>query len=437
MDTTYFPKPVPAEDMGEQWKHYCFAGFYIVGCGIKLTTQPNGTLSPADGVVRFDIETYKHSDTTTPKNTLQYSGTLTAVPGSGYCSDDSYGTKEACHAQNENWIEEGVFEKLYYFAKGEDVVLADRVFSIKLVNDITLMAEPVESGEVYTRDEKTSSNSWSGICMETAILLRMRPDLPDALLMTRLASSGLGSDRANVEIRERWGGNDDTRISSAITKGIDTKGDMMFSTLKKDGTPDITKAPKKIWQNYENYGIIKNLFGQPNLPHKMGDSVQQDNAMKDTYLNLMLQFASGQDVSSQNYINFNPIYDSAREMFHRNLRMIPRTSLVDYKYIYDEKDYVCKYTAPETTTWIPYPTETQTFEDSETKVIEKPEIENTLECAKLGDGHSWSKGRTKSVLTFNRYVDLYGDPNLPEVEGMYKADLDDDPKVGDRIAPSP
>ena len=455
METTYFPKPVPEEDIGEQWKHYCFAGFYIVGCGIKLTTQPNGTLSPraycfdrkivADGVIRFDIETYKHSDINTPtwtpnsplRNTLEYSATLTPVPGSGYCSDDPDKTKEECHAAGGDWIEEGVFEKLYYFAKGEDVVLADRVFSIKLVNDITLMAKPVESDGVYTRDEKTSSNSWSGICMETAILLRMRPDLPDALLMTRLASSGLGSDRANVEMKERWGGDDDTKISSAITKGIDTKGDMMFSTLKKDGTPDITKAPKKIWQNYENYGIIKNLFGQPNLPHKMGDSVQQDNAMKDTYLNLMLQFASGQDVSSQNYINFNPIYDSAREMFHRNLRMIPRTSLVDYKYIYDEKDYVCKYTAPETTTLIDDTTETQTVEDSETKVIEKPEIENTLECAKLGDGHSWSKGRTKSVLTFNRYVDLYGDPNLPEVEGMYKADLDDDPKVGDRIAPSP
>lgn len=421
METTYFPKPVPGEDLGEQWKHYCFAGFYIVGCGIKLTTAPSGGLTPVYGVVKFNVETYKHSDINTPKNTLQYSATLTAVPGSGYCSDDSYGTKEACHTAGSDWIEEGVFEKLYYFAKGEDVALADRVFSIKLVDDITLMAEPVESEEVYTRDEKTSSNSWSGICMETAILLRMRPDLPDALLMTRLASSGLGSDRANVEMKERWGGDDDTRISSAITKGIDTKGDMMFSTLKKDGTPDITKAPKKIWQNYENYGIIKNLFGQPNLPHKMGDSVQQDSAMKDTYLNLMLEFASGQDVSSQNYINFNPIYDSAREMFHRNLRMIPRTSLVDYMYVYDEKDYVCKYTVP----------------NSETKVIEKPEIENTLECAELGDGHSWSKGRTKSVLTFNRYVDLYGDPNLPEVEGMYKVDLDDEPKAPERIAPSP
>jgi hypothetical protein len=68
---------------------------------------------------------------------------------------------------------------------------------------------------------------------------------------------------------------------------------------------------------------------------------------------------------------------------------------------------------------------------------EMPEIENALECAELGDGHSWSKGRTKSVLTFNRYVDLYGDPNLPEVEGMYKVDLDDEPKAPERIAPSP
>ena len=112
--------------------------------------------------------------------------------------------------------------------------------------------------------------------------------------------------------------------------------------------------------------------------------------------------------------------------------MKDENTLVDYKYIYDKNDYVCKYATP-----LEDKTVLEPKRGSDGVEYEMPEIENALECAELGDGHSWSKGRTKSVLTFNRYVDLYGDPNLPEVEGMYKADLDDDPKVGDRIAPSP
>ena len=407
--------PVPVD---EQWKHYCLAGYYIVGCGIKVQTTTSGTTPTT---LQFTIEEYKYSDTSSAQKTQTIGIDVKVVPDTGYCVDSGQSTKEECLAANSTWIEEGVFEKLYYMARGEDIALKERCFAIKTNQDITFLKKPALNSGNYERDSKLSSNSWSGISMETAILLRMRPDLPDALLLLRLSSSGLGSDRTKAGFHERWGGDDEgNTIDSALLKGIDTKGDMMFSTLKKDNTPDISKAPKKIWQNYEDYGIIKNLFGMPNLPHKLTKSAQQDNAMKDTYLNLMAEFSTGQSFSSQNYINFNPIYDSAREMFHRHLRMIPRTSLEDYEVIYDEEDYVCKYQS-----------------EYQPKKLEKPEVENKLECTNLGEGHSWEKGRTKSVLTFNRYVDLYGDPNMPEVEGMYKQELEDEPKAPNRIAPAP
>jgi hypothetical protein len=250
---------------------------------------------------------------------------------------------------------------------------------------------------------------------------------------------------------ERWGGDSTNPQSSAIGKGLDTKGDMLFTNYQGDGTPDITMTPQKIWRNYDNYGIIKNLFGMPNLPHKMGEKYERTDSESYTKQRMDENIAAGGEPgevgNTDMPINANPIYDSAREMVHRHLRMVPRTHLVDYKVIKDNADIVCKKTtggncldengdSPIDENSDPYTDEESCAEAGHTwHPIKKemPEIETEAECKNLG--HGWEKGRTKSVLYFNRYVDMYGDPNLPALKGLHEETLTGESVNPNRIAP--
>ena len=415
---SYYPLDFPEEVPNEAWKNYCFAGYYIVGCGIKVINQQTPS------TLNFNLHEYKRGEKTTPIRTHRITAGVNRVESSGFCEGGSGNTMAACNTDGGDWVEEGVFEELYYFGKGEEIVLADRQVKLETEQEITFLKKPVYDSPDYKRDGKIASNSWSGICMEMAVLLRMRPDLPDAMLMLRLASSGLGSDLSSgTSMVERWGGDSTNPQSSAIGKGLDTKGDMLFTNYQGDGTPDITMAPQKIWRNYNNYGIIKNLFGMPNLPHKMGERYKRTDSESYTKQSMDEAIAAGGEPgevgSTDIPINSNPIYDSAREMVHRHLRMVPRTHLADYKVINDDDDYVCK--------------KQDSPDGIATKWTEMPEVETEAECSAMG--HSWVTGRTKSVLFFNRYVDMYGDPNLPAMEGLHEETLTGDSVNPNRIEP--
>lgn len=464
-------------------EHFCIAGYYAVGCGIAVANgsptevhlkmlqykkevyeregtcegcsnpDPNDRTNGPSGCPRYkslcedDGGTWTDPPDPVVHKTHRISAAVTTVPGSGFCVENygadyvafggndqeeikSQTNSTACQDAGYSWVEEGVFQKLYYFDDGEEILMADRIIEIEQESDIRLLEEPSfqdTSVKRYYRlgfnDVKLeASNSWSGVGVELAVVLRMKPDLPDAMLMLRLASSGLGSDNQQVAVKERWGGDTDDKISSAIGKGMDTKGDMLFSTYEGDGRnsqvePDITMAPKMIWANYNNYGIIKNLFGMPNLPHKMGKEYGRTDSEAYTKQRMDENIAAGREAgevaNTDLPINTNPIYDSAREMTHRHLRMIPRTHLVDYQILIDGEDYVCKkQDSPDglTTRW-----------------TELPEIETEIECKKLdtrGDStYAWVLGRTKSILTFNRYVDMYGDPNVPSLGNLHDESL--------------
>ena len=464
---------------------FCIAGYYAVGCGIAVANgsptevhlkmlqykkevydrlgtcegcsdpDPNGRRRGPNGCPSYKTECEDDGGTWTDPpdpvvhKTHRISAAVTTVPGSGFCVENygadagdqsvdqeeinSQPTSIDCQNAGYTWVEEGVFQKLYYFDEGEEILLADRIVEIEPESNIRLLLEPkFQDTSVkryyrlgYNNVKLEASNSWSGVGVELAVVLRMKPDLPDAMLMLRLASSGLGSDNQQVAVKERWGGNTDDKISSAIGKGVDTKGDMLFSTYEGDGRnsevePDVTMAPKMIWENYNNYGIIKNLFGASNLPHKMGKQYGRTDSESYTKQRMDENIAAGGEAgevaNTDMPINANPIYDSAREMVHRHLRMVPRTHLVDYQVLIDENDHVCmKQDSPDglTTRW-----------------AELPEIETEVECKRLdtkGDStYTWALGRTKSILTFNRYVDMYGDPNVPSLGNLHDETLTED-----------
>jgi len=410
------------------WKNYCIAGYYIVGAGIRVTIDENGDQNPAS--VTFDLKEYKNSNNYDVVTTHQISAGVNIVPSSGFCVEinedknapeygdtstkPSYETRETCTAANFTWIAEGVFEKMHYFAKSKDVTLSNRRVKLSSSSELVFLDEPEEDGGVWGRDmgggTVLAGNSWCGIAMEMAVLLRMRPDLPDAMLMLRLASTGFGSTRERVDLRERIGKEAD--LSKGISSTgfrLDTKGDMLPTTFNPDGTPDITKAPQMIWRNYDNYGIIKNLFNRNNLPHRTTEGHERTDSESYTKTSMDENIAAGGEAgkvgNSDLPISFNPIYDSAREMYHRHLRMVPRTRLEDYQVIRDHSDARC----------ISY--------NDDGGYEEHPEIKTEQECKDAFSDDSWIGVKDKSELTFIRYVDTYGDPDIPDMGGVHEETL--------------
>ena len=430
-DTKFYPqkkagnyKAVSGGSRGDSlnWKNYCIAGYYIVGAGIRVTIDENGNQNPEN--VTFNLKEYKNADDNTVITTHEVSAGVNIVPDSGFCAEldvdgdttlkTAYTTRETCTGASFTWIAEGVFEKMHYFAKGKDVALANRRVKLSSKFEYVFLDNPTENGGLWTRNgSQKAGNSWCGVAMEMAVLLRMRPDLPDAMLVLRLASTGFGSAKETVDLGERVGGEGDGfRVDSSVGFRPDTKGDMLPTSFNPDGTPDITLAPQKIWRNYDNYGIIKNLFNRNNLPHKVTKGHQRTDSESYTKRSMDENIAAGGEAgevgNSELPINFNPIYNSAREMYHRHLRMVPRTRLEDYEVIRDHSDAKC----------------ISQDDKGGYKIVDEHDTEQAcMEPRHEKPNNSWVGVKEKSELTFRRYVDMYQDPDIPDMGGAQEETL--------------
>lgn len=421
----------------DNWSNYCIAGYFLVGAGLRVTIDSNGAQNPQN--VQLNLKEYKNSDSSTSVLTHEVIAPVNTVEGSGFCGNidttgtltdgnvtpQDYSTQSECTDAGYTWIMEGVFQKMHYFAKSKEVILSNRNVTLSSHVDYVFLDSPnkeVATDDLYKRsaygsNKVLSSNSWSGISMEMAVLLRMKPDLPDAMLLLRLASTGFGTEsNVSVDLGERLG-EDAKEITgkSSLAFRPDTKGDMLPTTYGPDGKPDITKSPQTIWRNYNNYGIIKNLWGRNNLAHRTTESGSRVDSESYTKRSMDENIAAGGEAGEVGNkdlpINFNPLYESAREMYHRNLRMIPRTRLQDYRVIKDESGAKC----------VSY------NDKGDSKILD--DIENEVDCLNLNNQvdsenkYNWVGTKEKSELTFLRYVDMYEDPNLPDMAGVHEETL--------------
>lgn len=174
------------------------------------------------------------------------------------------------------------------------------------------------------------------------------------------------------------------------------KGKDSDSTLRSK-----LSEPFDIWQEYNIHGYIPNIMGALELPDKMAQGFNKGSDF--TLANLTANALSGGDpFSGKNIpINFNPVYEAGREMIHDNLRMAPRTSLIDYRV---EKN--CPYCSNEYYT--------------------------TKESCKAA-GYEWGASaaiggidyvRDKSVLTFERFANGFSDAGNPKMGGLNKETTD-------------
>ena len=118
-----------------------------------------------------------------------------------------------------------------------------------------------------------------------------------------------------------------------------------------------------------------------------------------TLMNLTMNVLNGGDPFTSNTvpINFNPVYDAGRKLIHDNLRMAPRTSLVDYRV-----ESNCPYCANE------YYTTQQACIDAGYDWGTSSKSEETV----------YNYVRDKSVLTFERFASGFSDAGNPKMGGL-------------------
>jgi len=245
------------------------------------------------------------------------------------------------------------------------------------------------------------------IVMELAHLLDYKPDLPDALALLRVASTGRGSKKETVENSEDvfFGPLEDGTIHASTKErviGLDTRGQDMDYVGEKgtNSDSDLRKKlsePYDIWQEYNTYGYIPNVMGALELPDKMAQGFNKTSDF--TLMNLTMNALNGGDPFTSNTvpINFNPVYDAGRKLIHDNLRMAPRTSLVDYRV-----ESNCPYCANE------YYTTQQACIDAGYDWGTSSKSEETV----------YNYVRDKSVLTFERFASGFSDAGNPKMGGL-------------------
>tara|TARA_Y100000401_G_scaffold69802_1_gene55942 strand:- start:726 stop:3608 length:2883 start_codon:yes stop_codon:yes gene_type:complete len=378
---------------------FCVAGYYAWGTGIRIKhTRAAGATTTVGDSLTFKINK-KNKWGSAVVSSVSVTVDVTAVSTTGLCyngsnpdSANNNSIADCLTADGKTFIQEGIFQKMYYFAAGEEI------------SNSRVELELVTSGVKFLAPNSYTSNNLAGsdrseIVFELAHLLEYKPDLPDALALLRVASTGKGSKIEQVDGEEDiWFGplvDSETMDSGQKSRAtsIDTRGKDMDYLASKGTDSDSAerknlREPFDIWQEYNSFGYIPNIMGALELPDKMAKGYNKDTDY--TYANLMANFAAGGDPFQNNYvpINLNPIYDSARELYGDNLRMIPRTQFVDYRV-----EENCPYCSNEY---------------------------YTTEKACIEAGYDWGGvyKRDKSVLTFNRYINGVAEAGEPELGGL-------------------
>ena len=387
---------------------FCVAGYYAWGTGIEIKhTKSSGAITTIGDSITLRINKKNKWGGSSNVSTTSITVDVTAVSTTGLCYNGSNpepannnSISDCLTADGKTFIQEGIFQKMYYFDAGEEI--SNSRIELEAIN---------ATGINFLPSSSLSSAGRSEIVFELAHLLEYKPDLPDALALLRIASTGKGSKTEFADGEENiWFGplvdpeSMDSGEKSRATS-IDTRGKDMDYLASKGTDSDSAerknlKEPFDIWQEYNTFGYIPNIMGALELPDKMAKGYNKDTDY--TYANLMANFAAGGDPFQNNYvpINLNPIYDSARELYSDNLRMIPRTQFVDYRV---EED--CPYCANE------YYTTKEACEKAGYRWGEGTVGEGA-------DKTSYKYVRDKSVLTFERYVNGVAEAGEPELGGL-------------------
>ncbi|HAI41214.1 MAG TPA: hypothetical protein DCM40_25460, partial [Maribacter sp.] len=310
LDKTYF---VPVSG-------FCVAGYYAWGTGIQIKhTRSSGVTTTIGDSITLRINKKNKWGGSSNISTTSITVDVTAVSTTGICSDGTNhnSISDCLTADGKTFIQEGIFQKMYYFAAGEEI--SNSRIELELINgsDIKFLAPNSHI------ENNLEGSDRSEIVFELAHLLEYKPDLPDALALLRVASTGKGSKIESVDGEEDiWFGPlvdpetmDSGQKSRAIS--IDTRGkDMDYLASKGTDSDNVQRRnlrePFDIWQEYNTFGYIPNIMGALELPDKMAKGYNKDTDY--TYANLMANAANGGDPFQNNYvpINLNPIYDSAR-----------------------------------------------------------------------------------------------------------------------------
>jgi hypothetical protein len=371
---------------------FCIAGYYLWGVGIQIKHERTNGETTKTGA-SFNLKIKKTPKWGGASTTIQdISVSVHPYSDSGLCLE-SNGTPSAVAANHlsisacltadgRTFLQDGFFQKMYYFDAGEEI--ADAGMEVELLNATDLIFLPKTR---YGFPNRMSSTTWPSvpqIFFEVAHILQSKPDLYDSLALLRIASTGKGSKIEDVgDEDDVWFGPIENEATTSQVKsratGLDTRGkDMDFLTSTGgDSGDDIrkdSKEPFDIWEEYNTFGYIPNIMGALELPDKMAKGYNLDSSY--TLANLTANALQGGDpfANSNLPINLNPIYDSARELYGDNLRMIPRNQFVDYRV---EED--CPFCS----------NEYYTTKDS---------------CKAAGYEWGGKFKRDKSVLTFERYV---------------------------------
>jgi len=388
---------------------FCVAGFYMWGTGIEMREVAiTGQLIGHS--LTFNINKYSlYSTSTSPVSSVAITVSTKALENAGgQCKDASngnvsYGEADCLSRNGHSWVQEGIFQKMLYFDAGEEII-NQRMELEHTTTAVEGLQPSFVSSKFVGGENNEYANSKSEIVMELAHLLDYKPDLPDALALLRIASTGKGSKKETAENTEDvfFGPLADQSVESALKEraiGMDTRGKDMDYVADKGKDSDSTlrsklSEPFDIWQEYNIHGYIPNIMGALELPDKMAQGFNKGSDF--TLANLTANVLSGGDpFSGKNIpINFNPVYEAGREMIHDNLRMAPRTSLIDYRV---EKN--CPYCSNEYYT--------------------------TKESCKAA-GYEWGASyvRDKSVLTFERFANGFSDAGNPKMGGLNKETTD-------------
>lgn len=420
---------------------FCVAGYFIWGTGIEMReiSVLGGSNQLLGHSLTFNINRYDLFESSDDGETVVTVSTK-ALDGTGQCRDSSNARvndgngdtlpKETClNVNGRSWVQEGVFQKMLYFDAGEEVTNK----RIELEHATTQLSGPTSkltnvsfvdsSHKKKTGGEDNEySTSRSEIVMELAHILDYKPDLPDSLALLRIASTGKGSKKEIVENTEDvfFGpldghlGSPTLRLPSTKERaiGLDTRGKDMDYVADKGKDSDSTlrsklSEPFDIWQEYNEYGYIPNIMGALELPDKMAQGFNK--ASDFTLANLTANALGGGDPFSNKStpINFNPVYDAGRELIHDNLRMAPRSSLVDYRV-----EENCPYCSNEY-----YTTETSCIAAGYDWGAGEKKDNN-------GDSFNFNYTRDKSVLTFERFANGFSDAGNPKMGGLNKETTD-------------